>query len=224
MTTGDAEEILAPAPARRSTFPLGLCVGTVLVTGLGLVLAAGNASWAGEEEALSEAWGYVNVALGAVWLVVWPAAALGVSTAGPRRPRRGSVVTELLAVLMAAAPAVGVAAAVAWPGWQTIRQAVALQGAVALLAMGVLTWRARRIGGLLATLLMAMALGLPVAGYVAAEFYPAARDSWRAFIPLAAIYRAANGGATETFRWVVGMFATIGGAMWAAGPGEDDQR
>jgi hypothetical protein len=223
MTTGEAEEIIEPATAPRSTFPLGLCIATVVVTGLGLVFSAGNASWAGDGNALDEAWRYVNVALGAVWLVVWPAAALGLSMGAPRRPGRASVVRELLAILMGATPAVVVAAAVAWPGWQTLWQAAALQGAVALLALGVVTWRARRIGGLLGTLLMAMALGLPLAGYVAAEFYPAASGNWRAFIPLAALYRAADGGATDTFRWVVGIFAVVGGAMWAAGPGEDDQ-
>jgi hypothetical protein len=223
MTSAAAEELFGTAPVRKDGFRWGLCAATIVLTGMGLLLAAGNVSWTDQSDALNDVWVYVNVALGAAWLVAWPAAALANGFALPRRPTRIAVLLEFATILMGATPAMGVAGAVAWPGWQTVAQSIAVQGAVALLAMGVLTWRARSFGGLLGVLLAVLALGLPIAGYVSAEFYPAAGESWRAFVPLAAVARAASGEATEMFRWVVGIFAVVGGALWSWGPGDDDQ-
>ena len=205
------------APRKGSRFPLALAVTVILLTGVPLLLVGGNISWNSAADASAEAWSWANIALALGWLVAWPAAAL---PPRPRRPTRVRVLLEILTIVAAAVPALAVAFALSAPGRQAVVKAVAVQGALALLAAGCVTWRARRGGALLGALLIALALALPIAGYLGAEFYPASGSAWHAFIPLVAVAHAAEGVTTESFRWMVLLFAAVGAALLTAGPGK----
>ncbi|HVX87155.1 MAG TPA: hypothetical protein VH253_20390 [Phycisphaerae bacterium] len=211
-------------------FPTGLCAGAIACTGVALILASLDVRWgvgASGADGLTRAWRYVNVALGMVWLALWPA--LAVRERGEGRmvrrdadPGRWRPLLEFLAIAIGALPALGIAAAVGWPaegraGWLNVAQTAAVQGAVGLLAAGVLSWRGRPAGRALAGILPALAFALPLAAFVLSQFYPAGDGPWEAFVPLLAMGRAANGEATDVFRWMVLAYAAAGGALWAAG-------
>jgi hypothetical protein len=200
-------------------FPLALAIAGIVATGLGLAASALAIQWgasAPKPDALEFSWQYVNVALVCTFMLVWPAISLERARLG-----KGTLLWDLAVLLLAATPAMGVAAFLTQVTLRMILLSAALQIAFAMFAAGAMAWR-RAIGpGVIAGTLAAVAVALPIMGYVWAEFFPAAAQSWRTFIPAVAASRAADAQFGSLFWWIVGSYALLGFGMWGAAPREE---
>src|SRR6185437_12913367 len=146
----------------------------------------------------------------------WPAISLNRARLG-----KTTLLLELAVLLVAGIPAMGIAAFLTQVTLRMILLAAALQIAFALFAAGAMAWR-RTIGpGVIAGTLAAFAVALPIAGYVWAEFFPAASQSWRTFIPTVAASRAADNQFAPLFWWIVGTYALIGFGLWGTAPRDE---
>ena len=58
-------------------------------------------------------------------------------------------------------------------------------------------------------------------GYAWAEFFPAASQAWRAFIPAVAAARIAGGELESPVWWVIGTYALLGFGLWGTAPREE---
>jgi hypothetical protein len=200
-------------------FPLGIASAGIVATGLGLVVSAMGVQWGASPpapDALQMSWVYVNVALVWTWLLAWPALGL-------KRPQGGRLVLawDFAALLVAAIPAMGIAAFLSGVNERMAWMATALQLAVGIFAMGAMAWRRFAGAGFVAGLLTAVGAALPVMGYAWAEFFPAASQAWRAFIPAVAAARIAGGELESPFWWVIGAYALLGFGLWGTAPREE---
>jgi len=196
--------------ADTTRFPLGLAAAGIVATGIGLVLSAAGVQWGAAppaKDALDLSWIYVNIALAWTWLLVWPAIGLGRGKLG-----HGALLWDLLVLVVAAIPAMAVSGFLSSITGRMAGDFAALQLAIALLAMGMMAWRKRVGAGAIAAVLATLAVALPVAGYVWAEFFPGASQAWRGFIPVVAVARGAGVG--TPFWWIVGAYAVIGLGLW----------
>jgi hypothetical protein len=206
------------AAPQAERFPLTLAIAAIIATGLGLAASALAIQWGASTptpDALESSWQYVNIALVWTFILVWPAISLNRARLG-----KATLLLELAVLLVAATPAMGIAAFLTQVTIHMILFSAALQIAFALFAAGAMAWR-RTIGpGVIAGILAAVAVALPIAGYIWAEFFPAASQSWRTFIPTVAASRAADSQFSPLFWWVLGTYALIGFALWTTAPTE----
>lgn len=194
---------------RAGVFPLGLCIATASATGLGLAASALNLQWGAQvsySDALPFAWVYTNLGLLAALLLIWPAAAL--RGAGPTR-RPDALTWDVPAMVLAAAPALALAAWIAGVSLLMIANTLAVQAATGLLVLGLLMWRGQSAGvqATLATFLAALLLTPPVLAYLQIEYF-GQRAAWLAFTPAAALL-AATRGAPDVL-WLAAGYAILG--------------
>ena len=210
-------------------FPLGLCLAAMATVGVGIAAVVMGVQWGAASpraEILDAMWLYVNVCVTVVILCVWPAMRMrGLAQAMPSgapaplgmAPGEPSLVWDLCTLAVAFVPALAVAAWASDVAGARVWQMVVLQLSFSVLAMGTMTWWKRE--GLQAwmTLGLLMALvGLPLAAYVQADFFPAAGRGWFGYSPLLAIYDAAHGESVwgvAAFWGAIGIIAGMFGGM-----------
>jgi hypothetical protein len=207
---------IASADPRR--FPLGVALAGVLGSGAGLVISALGTQWGAatpEPDALEWSWTYVNVAMVWTWLLIWPAVGL-------RRTwiDKAMLAWDLGVLLVTAVPAMGMAAFLTGVPAGMVWMAAGLQISVGALAMGVMAWRRLLGSGLTAAVLAMLGVALPVIGYLWMEFFPAAVQGWRAFIPVVAAARVAENSLGSLLPWVAGSYALVGFGLWGTAPRE----
>jgi hypothetical protein len=191
-------------------FPQGLCLAAILATGLGLTASAAGAQWGAapkEPDALQMAWPYVNVAWMWTWLLVWPAIALDKSPAD-----RSQLLFDFLILIVAAIPAIGIAAFLSGTPMSRLLRTLAVQLATGLFTGGVIGWRRRLPCALLAGFLATLAVVMPVAEYLWIEFFPTAPQIWTHWMPLNAI------AGKEIPYGISGVYALLGVALFLSAP------
>lgn len=190
----------------------------LLVNGAALSAAVLGIQWGAAPprvNALPLVWGYVHLAVGASYFLLWPTLALRFSPLAYGRPLSSALTSlywDFSALILAAIPSVGCAA---WLGevppdilWSTL----ALQGGLGLFVLGILAWRevGPRTQGSLALLLTTLFLLLPLVGYLQREFLPGTPAAWQLAAPAFAIAHAAWNGAAILTYWLAGIYAALG--------------
>lgn len=191
-------------------FPIGLCCATLIVTGLGLAASVLGVQWGAAEprsDALDFAWRYVNVALGATWFVIWPAAAFAPDTTDERL--RDRLCWQLAAIGVGAIPALGVAGWLSLTPWGTVARVLAMQMGFAIFVLGALAIGNReRTWQIVTTTLAVIYLTTPALAYLQLEFLGGTPTDWQWAIPAWGL--AADGGG-----WAVALgYALVGGLSW----------
>ncbi len=196
---------------RVHQFPLGICIATLATTGVGLWAALASVQWgAGQPRADALAFGlnYVNLALGAIWFLVWPAAIYRQGVSNDIIPSRLRL--QILTILISAIPAMGIAAWLSMATTNELAQSIGLQLSFAFFSFGLLAFGRRStcwqisIASVLAFLYLAM----PAVAYLQLEFLPAISSHWMRVIPALAL--TGYNGSNEWIWGIAAIYAAIG--------------
>jgi hypothetical protein len=213
----DFQASVRPPDQRAQSLPFGLLAGSIVITSLGLSAAVVGIRWGAapphRSDALELAWTYVNVMWMLTWLVVWPAVALArPRSAGPHsRLTTNGLLWDLVTLLVAAIPAVGVATLLSGIHGAMLFRMLSLQVGAGILTMGALACCRRPSGqGIAVGFLAALAAVGPVIVYFWSEFFSLAPRAWTIAVPLMAVATASQEPGASVIWWIAGGYALVG--------------
>ncbi len=196
-------------PARPPDFPAPSVMMALLCTGISLLAAAAGWQWGAVPSSAgwwTRTWLYVNLAVGFLWFVVWPA--LAVRPGADRRVK--SLIIRWLGMVVGSLPALWLAFYFGAPEVGALWQCLGVQLCWGIFAFGIVGLAARcRGNGTVATGILSFLYVMgPLGWYLAAEFTQIS-PRWAGFAPALDIFAAAHGAGGVDLLWA-GGFGVIG--------------
>jgi hypothetical protein len=212
MTRENAFPVIGTPPAQPTKpliFPTPSLIVALLCTGLSLLIASAGWQWGAVPSPTgwwTRTWLYLNLAMGCLWFLIWPALAL--------RPRAARSFKSLLigglGIAVGSLPALWLAFYFASPAAGLLAQCLGMQLCWGLFAFGILSMAARyRDSGALASGILSFLYVMgPLAWYLAAEFTQIS-PVWAGLAPALDIFSAAKSTQGFALLWAIG-FGVIG--------------